>query len=320
MNILLSFAQFEREIISERTRDKMAAAKKKGRFIGGRPGLGYDIDPKTHKLVLNLAEAKIIKEIFALYLEKQSLLEVAKILNEKNYKTKQFTSSKGHKFGGLAFTNSGVQLIVKNVLYTGKVKYHNELYNGQHEAIIPMETFQKVQTIIDTNRREWHSPQKETINGLLNGLLRCKGCNRAMFAIYTKKKGCKYHYYICANAQKRGYESCPTRLLNAEHTENKVVELIRQVLSDDGALKNILEAVNESDPPAPAITMPKLKQAFLINSPLWNELFPQEKARFLKTLLKQIDYDAARENLSLTFNEAGIKFLCSMNLDPKKEK
>ncbi len=320
LNILLSFAQFEREIISERTRDKMAAAKKKGRFIGGRPGLGYGIDPKTHKLVLNPAEAKIVKEIFYLYLEKQSLLEVAKTLNEKNCKTKQFTSSKGRKFGGIAFTNCGVQLIIKNVLYTGKVKYHNELYDGQHEAIVTMEDFKKAQAVLDNNRREWRSPKKETINGLLNGLLRCKACSSAMFAIYTKKKGCKYHYYICANAQKRGYEACPTRLLNAEHTENKVVELIRQVLNDDGSLRNILKAVNESDPPAPLITMPKLKQAFLINSPLWNELFPQEKARFLKTLLKQIDYDAMKENLSLTFNEAGIKFLCSMNLDPKKEK
>lgn len=320
LNILLSFAQFEREIISERTRDKMAAAKKKGRFIGGRPGLGYDIDPKTHKLVLNPAEAKIVKEIFSLYLEKQSLLEVAKILNERNYKTKQFTSSKGRKFGGISFTNCGVQLIIKNILYTGKVKYHNELYDGQHEAIVAMEDFEKAQSILNTNRRERRYPEKETINGLLNGLLHCKGCNRSMFAIYTKKKGCKYLYYLCANAQKRGYEACPTRLLNAEHTENKVIELIRQVLNDDGALQNILKAVNESDTTAKPITMAKLKQAFLINSPLWDELFPQEKARFLKTLLKQIDYDAAKENLSLTFNEVGIKFLCSMNLDPKKEK
>ncbi len=320
LNILLSFAQFEREIISERTRDKMAAAKKKGRFIGGRPGLGYDLDTKTHKLVLNPIEAKLVKEIFCLYLEKQSLLEVAKILNEKNYKTKQFTSSKGHKFGGIAFTNCGVQLIIKNVLYAGKVKYHNELYDGQHEAIISLETFQKAQTIVDTNRRERRSPHKETTNGVLNGLLRCKGCNSAMFAIYTTKKGCKYHYYLCAKAQKHGYQSCSTRLLNADHAENKVVELIRQVLNDDSALKNILNAINEIEPSAQLVTMSKLKQAFLINSPLWNELFPQEKARFLKTLLKQIDYDAAKENLSLTFNETGIKFLCSMNLDPKKEK
>lgn len=234
--------------------------------------------------------------------------------------TKQFTSAKGLKFGGITFTNCGVQLIIKNVLYAGKVKYQNELYDGQHEAIISLETFQKAQTIVDTNRHERRSPRKDSTNGLLNGLLRCTGCNSAMFAIYSIKKGCKYHYYLCAKAQKHGYQSCSTRLLNAEHTENKVVELIRQVLNDENALKNILNAINQSDGQGDLVTMSKLKQAFLINSPLWNELFPQEKGRFLKTLLKQIDYDATKENLSLTFNESGIKFLCSMNLDPKKEK
>jgi YesN/AraC family two-component response regulator len=153
---------------------------------------------------------------------------------------------------------------------------------------------------------------------MLNGLLRCKACNSAMFAIYTKKKGCKYHYYLCAKAQKHGYHSCPTRLLNTVNTEHKVFELVRQVLNDENSLKNILDAINQgNDTP---FTLSKLKQAFLINSPLWNELFPQEKARFLKTLLKQIDYDASKENLSLIFNEAGIKFLCSLNLDVKKGK
>src|SRR5476649_1817613 len=92
LNILLSFAQFEREIISERTRDKMSAAKKKGRWIGGRPPLGYDLDKVNHKLVVNQDEAKIVREIFDLYLEKRSLLSVAIALNEKNYKTKSYTS------------------------------------------------------------------------------------------------------------------------------------------------------------------------------------------------------------------------------------
>lgn len=319
LHILLSFAQFEREIISERTRDKMGAAKKKGRFIGGRPCLGYDLDTKTHKLVLNPAEATIIKEIFDLYLEKQSLLEVAKILNVKNYNTKQFTSAKGLKFGGIKFTNCGVQLIIKNILYTGKVKYQNDLYDGQHEGIISMETFQNAQAILNTNRRERRVPQNEKTNGLLNRLLRCKACNSAMFANYSMKRGCKYHYYVCAKAQKHGYQSCPTRLLNAQQTENKVIELIKQVLNDDSSLKNILHAVNQIEGHSDLITMSQLKQSFLINSPLWNELFPQEKGRFFRTLLKQIDYDATKENLNLTFNEAGIRFLCRVNFDPKKE-
>ena len=154
LNILLSFAQFEREIISERTRDKMAAAKKKGRFIGGRPALGYDLDTKNHKLLINPVEAALVKQIFDLYLEKQSLLEVAKFLIKKGYKTKEFTSAKGTKFGGVVFKNTSVQQIIKNLLYTGKVKFQNELYDGQHEGIISLETFQKAQAILDNNRRE----------------------------------------------------------------------------------------------------------------------------------------------------------------------
>lgn len=319
LNILLSFAQFEREIISERTRDKMGAAKRKGRFIGGRPPLGYDLDTKNHKLVLNPNEAKIVKEVFDLYLEVQSLHKVARILNEKEYKTKQFTSAKGLKFGGLQFTNSGVQLIIRNLLYTGKVKYQNELYDGQHEAIVSMETFQKAQVILDTNRREKRINTKEPTHGLLSRLLRCKNCNSAMFAVYSKKKNRKYHYYVCSKAQKRGYHTCLTRMTSAEHTENKVIELIKQILNDDAALKDILNAVNLIKPAAPPVTLSKLKEAFLINSLLWNDLFPQEKARFLRTLLKEIEYDGKTQNLSLIFNKAGIKLLCSMNFDSQKE-
>ena len=88
LNILLSFAQFEREIISERTRDKMAASKKKGKWVGGKPPLGYDIDKANKKLVINPKEAELVKEIFNLYLEKKSLLSVAIALNEKSYLTK----------------------------------------------------------------------------------------------------------------------------------------------------------------------------------------------------------------------------------------
>lgn len=321
LNILLSFAQFEREIISERTRDKMGAAKKKGRFIGGRPPLGYNIDLVNHKLVINPPEAKFVEEIFNLYLEKQSLLEVAKVLINKNYKTKEYTSAKGTKFGGVKFKNTSVQHIIKNLLYTGKVKVHNELFDGQHDAIIPFEIFQKAQAILNDNRRERRSTKNEHISGLLNSILRCKSCNSPMFAIYTKKGNCKYHYYLCANAQKRGYQSCPTRLLNAENTENEVVECLKKIVDDENAMKNILNTLNQAGTAQNVITMSKLKEAFFINSTLWKELFPKEKQRFLKTLIKQIDYDAPKENLSITLNENGLRFLCTnVNFDQKEGK
>jgi len=122
-----------------------------------------------------------------------------------------------------------------------------------------------------------------------------------MFAIYTKKGNRKYHYYLCVNAQKRGYGACPTRLLNAENTENEVIECIRKVTADESAMKNILNTLNQNGPSENTITMSKLKEAFLINAPLWKELFPKEKQRFLKILLKQIDYDANRYSLNLMY-------------------
>src|SRR3990167_5675879 len=121
LNILLSFAQFEREIISERVKDKLGAARRKGKWLGGVPILGYDLDRLNHKLVINEKEAKLVREIFDTYIEKESLLAVAMILNEKGYKTKEYTSKPGRFFGGTKFKKTNKQLMIKNPLYVGKV-------------------------------------------------------------------------------------------------------------------------------------------------------------------------------------------------------
>src|SRR3989338_1174915 len=119
LNILLSFAQFEREIISERTRDKMAAARKKGKWLGGRPALGYNLDKENHKIVINEPEAKIIREMFDLYIKERSVLSVAKILNKKGYRTKSYIR-KGKPSGNIPFKATNIQLILRNMLYIGK--------------------------------------------------------------------------------------------------------------------------------------------------------------------------------------------------------
>ena len=136
LNILLSFAQFEREIISERTRDKMGAAKKKGKWIGGRPSLGYNIDKEKHKLVINPKEAELVRKIFNSYIEKRSLLSVTMIMNDLSYTTKRHTSETGKKFGGIQFRSNGIQRILTNPLFIGKVLYQGEIYPGEHEAIV----------------------------------------------------------------------------------------------------------------------------------------------------------------------------------------
>lgn len=232
LNILLSFAQFEREIISERTRDKMAAGRKKGKWLGGRPVLGYDLDRENHKLIVNEKEADMVKEIFDLYIKECSLLSVAMILNDKGYRTKEFITKSGKVLGGEKLKNMYIQHIIKNVLYIGKVKYMGQLYEGLHEPIIEKNIFEKTQEILAKNRVERQSSKNTKNPGLLNHLLRCKACNSIMFHTYSAKGNYKYRYYVCMNAQKRGYGSCPTRSVNAQVIEDAVIDGLRKIAHD----------------------------------------------------------------------------------------
>lgn len=263
LNILLSFAQFEREIISERTKDKMGAARKRGQWLGGRPPLGYDIAENGKKLMINPKEAKIIKEIFKLYLEGNSLLKVAQILNEKGYRSKQGVSKTGKAYGGTKFSATRIQAIINNVLYIGKVKYAGQIYDGQQEAIIDEETFKKAQEKLKQNRVERKAIKNIECTGLLTHILRCNMCNTFMFHTYTmKNKTRKYRYYVCTNAQKRGYHSCPNRSLNAQAIEDAVINCLKQTLSDK---KKLSERSQEME---------------ALLSPIWDILFPEEKAEY----------------------------------------
>lgn len=251
LNILLSFAQFEREIISERVKDKMGAARKRGKYLGGVPILGYDLDKLNHKLVINEKEAVLVREIFNIYIKEESLLSTAIILNEKGYRTKQHTIKNNRTFGGNKFKKTDVQLLLRNVLYVGKVKYAGELYPGEQAPIISNEVFDKAQDILTNNRRERYNPKGANCTGLLNYILRCRACNSIMFHTYVRKGEHKYRYYVCMNAQKRGYKLCPTRSVNAQAMEEAVIKQLRNIADDDNELRKTLELVN-SDPKSPS--------------------------------------------------------------------
>jgi DNA invertase Pin-like site-specific DNA recombinase len=271
LNILLSFAQFEREIISERTRDKMAAAKKKGKWIGGRPPLGYDIDREKHKLYINPKEAAIVREIFDLYLQKRSVMAVSSILNEKKYPTKAFSTPEGRKFGGKQFKGTSVGIILNNIIYTGKVTYKGEPFKGEHEPIISEETFYKAQKLLASQRPDWSMTKRNKHIGLLHGILRCKRCNCMMYYSYSLKANkYKYHYYLCMNAQKRGYKGCTVKMLSAQKIEDKVIELLRTIVS-----------------------VPKL------NETVWPTLTILEKIDVIKPVLKTASYDVVKQTLEL---------------------
>jgi len=244
LNILLSFAQFERELISERTKDKMAAARKKGKWVGGAPILGYDVDLPTKRLLINDQEATLVRQIFERYLTERSLLRVTKWLNVQGCTSKRYVTRKGRVLGGVPFKITHVQALLKNVLYTGQVAYGGQLYPAQHDPILSEPLFAQAQAILADNRVTRHAPTNTKGFGLLTRRLVCHACQCAMIHTYTAKDHRRYRYYVCTNAQKRGYDGCPTRSVNAQAIEDAVVASLRKLAQEPQQQSQALEALN----------------------------------------------------------------------------
>ncbi len=230
LNILLSFAQFEREIIAERTRDKMCAARRKGKWIGGIPMLGYDVDYAAKKLVVNPEEAAMAREIYRLYLEYQSLTKLAQDLNSRGWTTKSWVKKNGKRRVGKPFTKTSLHSLLTNMVYLGKIEHQGEVYEGEHEAILNESLWAKVQQILENNCQTNGNKQRNRHGALLRGLVICGSCQKPMYHSYTKKGGNKlYRYYVCGTAQKLGYSKCSTKSVSAPAIENFVVEKIKNI-------------------------------------------------------------------------------------------
>jgi site-specific DNA recombinase len=232
LNILLSFAQFEREIISERTRDKMSAARRKGKWIGGQPVLGYDIDPKGGRLVVNPEEAEQVKTLYGLYLELGSLLPVLQAAERRGILTKRWTTEDGNVRGGQRISKGTLHYILTNAIYTGMVDHKGKLYPGEHERIIDQNTWDRVQETFRRNRGDNGASQRNKFGALLRGLLFCVPCGAPMMHTYTMRKSKRYRYYVCYNAQQKGWNSCETKSVSAPAIESAVLDSIRRLGTD----------------------------------------------------------------------------------------
>ncbi len=202
LNVLLSFAQFERELISERTRDKMAATRRKGKWSGGRPLLGYDLDPLRRRLVINLQEAARVQEIFTLFLKKQALWPVVAELHRRGWKHKRWTTRAGIERGGEPFTTVSIQRLLTNPCYLGQVSYHGELYAGEHPAIVDTELWRQAQSLLQRRTRSNGASPGTPSVALLQGLLHCGECGAAMTPTHTSRRGKRYRYYACRHTWK----------------------------------------------------------------------------------------------------------------------
>ena len=238
LNVLLSFAQFERDMISERTRDKMRAARRKRRWIGGKPILGYNVE--NTKLVVEPLESLRVKQIFDLYLEMKSTLQVARVLNERGWRMKEWTTKKGKTIGGGEFNKNKVAAVLTNATYIGMIEYEGQLHPGLQQAIIKRDVFDRVQETLKLNSRMRKDLNRCKHNSLLQGLLRCAACNCGMSHSYTKKGSTLYRYYVCHKAQKQGWAICPSPSLPAAEIEDFVIDQIRRVGQDPGVVRDTL--------------------------------------------------------------------------------
>lgn len=246
LNVLLSFAQFEREIISERTRDKVAATRRKGKWAGGRPVLGYDLDRERSRLVVNDDEAAQVRAIFQLYLEHEGLLPVVRELAARGWRNKRHTTRAGTDCGGEVFTKTSLHRLLTNPLYAGKVRYKDEVHAGEHPALIDEPTWLKAQALLRHNGQagEGRSPS----GALLKGLLFCGPCGAAMTPSHTTKGSKRYRYYCCTHAQRQGRAACPTGALPAGEIERVVLEQVRVIGRDpDLAAAALAQARRQDD-------------------------------------------------------------------------
>ncbi|MBF0395736.1 MAG: recombinase family protein [Desulfobacterales bacterium] len=242
LNILLSFAEFERQIIQEKTRDKISASRKKGKWTGGMPILGYDVAPQGGKLIINNDEAAIVQSIFSLYLKHKSILSTLKDITNKGWTMKKWTTKKGIERGGNQFNKKNLFAMLTNILYTGKVKHHDQSYQGEHTAIINDELWHNVQNALKQNGKNGNKSGVISYSSLLKGLLYCEPCQTLMIHTYSQNnKKIRYHYYACQRALKISWDTCPTKSIPAQEIEKFVVERINCIGKDAAMIAEIIK-------------------------------------------------------------------------------
>jgi site-specific DNA recombinase len=228
LNILLSFAQFEREIISERTRDKQMAARRRGKWTGGHVPLGYDLDAEGGRLVVNSDEASSVRQIFEWYLEGRTVFEIVAKCGDLGWCSKQWTTREGRTQGGHPMRKCHLYQILGNPLYAGRIRADGEMVGANHEGIVDGATFDLVHQKLKANTRNPGKPHTRKVHSPLKGLLYCATCGSVMTPSYTSRESRRYRYYVCQRSMRKQGECCPARSVPAPLVEKAVVDSLRQ--------------------------------------------------------------------------------------------
>jgi DNA invertase Pin-like site-specific DNA recombinase len=239
LNVLLSFAQFEREVTGERIRDKIAASKQKGMWMGGWVPIGYDRKDRT--LTINETEAVTVRTIFDLFLKLKNVQRVQTELVRLNLTTKPYATPRGRAVGGLSFTRGHLYKILSNPLYIGEIEHRGVRYPGQHPPLIDAATWDAVQAQLAANRHENRARTNAKSKSLLAGLLYDDAGNR-LVSSHATKNGKRYRYYVTSEGTGRSVAaaSTPRLRLPAAMIDELVLTTLQNFLTDKAQISTLL--------------------------------------------------------------------------------
>ena len=306
LNILLSFAQFEREVIGERIRDKVAASRKRGMWMGGIPPLGYDV--RDRKLVVNPTEAALVRLIFERFLAIGSATLLARELAGSGHRTKSWTTQNGRVRVGQRIDKGFIYKLLNNRAYIGEAVHKGETYPGEHDAIVDHKTWDRVQSVLAVNGRKRACRTRSATPALLKGLMQCGNCGNAMTPSHTRRRGRLYRYYLCTSAIRNGHASCPVRSVAAGEAETLVVAQIQGIFrTPEIAAQTIAAAAGLDDTGDVAGREREIVAALGRLDTIWSELFPAEQQRIMHLLIERIVVKP--DGFSITLRAEGMRGL-----------
>jgi site-specific DNA recombinase len=293
LNILVTFAQFERELIGERIRDKVAASRKRGKWMGGWTPLGYEV--RDRKLWTHEADAERVRTIFCRFVQLRSATLLAREL---------IAAGERNRYGHLL--DKGVLYkLLNNRVYIGDAVHKGTAYPGEHEPIIDKKLWDEAHVILKGNARTRAGQARAQTPALLRGKL-FGADGAAMSPTHTRKAGKIYRYYMSQTAMKRGGSDCPVRQVPAAEIEKIVIDQIRALLQTPEVIVQTWRAARKL---RHDLTENDVRDALIAFDELWTELFPAEQARIVELLVDRIELYPDRIDMELKVE--GLTSLCS---------
>lgn len=309
LNILLSFAQFEREVTGERIRDKITASKKKGMWMGGIPPLGYDVE--NRRLVPNEREVKIIRHIFQRFVELGSGTMLVKELRLDGVTSKSWTTQDGKVHEGKFIDKGLIYKLLNNRTYLGELRHKEQWYQAEHPPIIDHDLWDKVHAILATNGRVRGNATRAKVPYLLKGIV-FGNDGRALSPWHTtKKNGRRYRYYIPQRDAKEHAGASGLPRLPAAELESAVLDQLRAILRSPDLLSEVLPQAIKLDP---SLDEAKVTVAMTRLDAIWEQLFPAEQARIVKLLVEKVI--VSPNDLEVRLRANGIERLV-LEMSPK---